>query len=1583
MTTLKTSTCPTCGGNHPPGAHHRPQTVAQRPPQLPEPEVRSREQDADDDPAADDGEEQPSVGVRSKNGNEDDEDAEEGEANNRVGVRSGVAPNNKVGVRPRVAPNSQPATALPPPPPEGAPAGTWDFYLRTLPSGAEGRRRGARSQIQEALADLDRGQRVEEGRKYAHSAEERQFLEYTGYLPTLDEETDARIMAQEQTRRAAIAAARRARAAYQKTRSEYRETFFEYTGKQSTGSKARDAEIWKVETDRRRDVYAAEFRDYTGNDPTFDPVEDSTIWQAETDRRKTTPIITEMDTPADVAESLVTAASPASTTPALVDTGPTPTGEGPETFTYTVTGTAETAGADGSEGKGSLVQQGLASSPYSEIELYRMEFKDYTGEESTGDYDQDTLIWQKATDRQVAEEVKGLPQDLQEDYSERVLNGASTTDAYSAVVLTFNTRLGEQKAASDRELTEAVNGLPQDLQDDYFQRVKDGADPFDAYRTVAGIANTRVGEQKATNDRELTEAVNGLPQYLQDDYSQRVMDGADPYDAYRTAAGIASTRELTEAVNGLPQDLQDDYFQRVMDGADPYEAYRTAAGIASTRLGEQKTASDRELTEAVNGLPQDLQDDYFQRVMDGADPFDAYSTVAGIANTRLGEQKTASNQELTEAVNGLPQDLQDDYFQRVMDGADPYDAYRTVARIANTRAKEADIYIAMGSGGDFSTQDRAPLSASMDFDAVPLPERTLDEDLAFHNNKTLQEWQAAKSDEAVATGYADDLNTGSNTAAESRLQTIDGENFYQVIDSMPEVVYAGGERKTWAELFPHTEDSRTGARLRRDMEGTGLTDHDAATVREWLNSGYLSLSDNKAPDVAIIEKPLPDVSAYYQTPSTSDSEAHKRFNEAHAKFDQQIADAKAAGKVVIVQDQFPLGDLRRGAFLAELIPGVGLIKAYIGARGPDSDGGTAITERERNAIAFELALTAADIAPIPATKAFSVGGRIARSTKAVLPTGPDAIARRYDALVSRDMNQGGYLGRLTVGELPSDARVANTFYKDVDRFSKSGLVSTEDAVALAAQKRSFTPEQLAEIRDPGGLSKTTSGDFARDVLNRQASGQEGLSLQMYGATDNPAAMVWVQQPGAGGSTAVPFSEASLQFEKWRKLAPATLEETSRFNNPGQANRLLEPPPTATTIATGDLRVLDMPTFRAEGQDVGGRFIGTPEAPVSPRRGFADTFEVRRGDDPRFTSIQGQQTTVRESGLVVPAGAVSEPVSTGLETDPVSTATQPVSTPGTGTETQTTGRVVIVPESKALPEIGIKHFTGEQVSPLVNPGALPSRDIRTIQELTVGTRPALDLRTIQQPKESTFAKPEDLTGIRTQPHPVVGLDLTQQPGFTARDKTDPGPGLKEATGPKDDTGEDLNTKGEIEEQPEISLRPFTGLEPLQETAPQYPERPPRFPYQRATGRDERDPTGRGAIPRPRLPQFQSLQRPAAPVAQGPYPQEAEFFSLELNRVNLLTGETEEIPVNELHEETLRVTKRGRTPTEGRTADTGGVAVKSRGGKVQVEDEVRPRPGTMARQRPPSPGFPGGRRGGRRRDDDSEYANGASEVKLTLT
>ena len=118
-----------------------------------------------------------------------------------------------------------------------------------------------------------------------------------------------------------------------------------------------------------------------------------------------------------------------------------------------------------------------------------------------------------------------------------------------------------------------------------------------------------------------------------------------------------------------------------------------------------------------------------------------------------------------------------------------------------------------------------------------------------------------------------------------------------------------------------------------------------------------------------------------------------------------------------------------------------------------------------------------------------------------------------------------------------------------------------------------------------------------------------------------------------------------------------------------------------------------------------------------------------------------------------------------------------------------------------------------------------------------------------------------------------------------------------------------------------------------------------------------------------------------------PHEAEFISVELNVVDLLTGETQEIPLTDDHLETLRVTKRGRTSTSGRTADTGGVTVKSEGGRVRVEDgqqsyEVTPKPGVMGKPRPSS-GFPRGR-GRRRRDEDVDEYNGRNQsVHLTLT
>ena len=220
--------CPTCGAVHPPEAPHHP------PPRPPRQPAAVREVTPQPEASADSGD-SPAPGERGETKDGQDEDDDAPQVAVRPGVRNGAA--SKVGVRPSVrnAGNgdqiavrpgvrnaadgsggwtdsmSQPAvgvraTRLAPPPPDGAPAGTWDHYLRTLPPSDLARRQGARGQIQESLADLDRGARIEQGRRYAHNDDERQFLEFTGYLPTLDENTDARTMEQEQARRAAAAA---------------------------------------------------------------------------------------------------------------------------------------------------------------------------------------------------------------------------------------------------------------------------------------------------------------------------------------------------------------------------------------------------------------------------------------------------------------------------------------------------------------------------------------------------------------------------------------------------------------------------------------------------------------------------------------------------------------------------------------------------------------------------------------------------------------------------------------------------------------------------------------------------------------------------------------------------------------------------------------------------------------------------------------------------------------------------------------------------------------------------------------------------------------------------------------------------------------------------------------------------------------------------------------------------------------------------------------------------------------------------------------------------------------------------------
>ena len=275
--------CPTCGGLHPPSApHNLPQrppaqptarTPARRrrngdrsrPPGISPDQASSQNGDRQDDGDGD-GEEDPQPVVRLRESAAGEGAAQTvtpaaGRAQRRRDTKVSAktpAAGAAAGVKLRT-----PATAggsvsvLPPPPPSGAPAHVWDHYMQSLPP-THRNRQAARAQVNAQLMALSPGERREQGLSYAHSAKEREFLAFTGVLPTLDEERDTEIYEREQQRRAAAAANARGRAEHQTALKQYRE---------------------------QKASYAEQFESYTGQKPTFDSAQDTATLQAESTRR--------------------------------------------------------------------------------------------------------------------------------------------------------------------------------------------------------------------------------------------------------------------------------------------------------------------------------------------------------------------------------------------------------------------------------------------------------------------------------------------------------------------------------------------------------------------------------------------------------------------------------------------------------------------------------------------------------------------------------------------------------------------------------------------------------------------------------------------------------------------------------------------------------------------------------------------------------------------------------------------------------------------------------------------------------------------------------------------------------------------------------------------------------------------------------------------------------------------------------------------------------------------------------------------------------------------------------------------------
>ena len=225
--------CPTCGTFHQPGAHGPatpPQRPPEQPPENPAPPPPDDSQadgggaaesaaagggdattdgDGDDDkdsgeaPATGEPQQQPAANGRPRvRGNGGAAQAGQGRATLRTGPPAAADGAENAASSPYST-----GTYVPPPPPVDDP-GIWHQYLQQLPPQDKARRQAAHAQVQSQLADLNRRQRIEQGGVYVETAEELKFLEYTGYLPTLDDETDEATLTAERIRREKAAAAK-------------------------------------------------------------------------------------------------------------------------------------------------------------------------------------------------------------------------------------------------------------------------------------------------------------------------------------------------------------------------------------------------------------------------------------------------------------------------------------------------------------------------------------------------------------------------------------------------------------------------------------------------------------------------------------------------------------------------------------------------------------------------------------------------------------------------------------------------------------------------------------------------------------------------------------------------------------------------------------------------------------------------------------------------------------------------------------------------------------------------------------------------------------------------------------------------------------------------------------------------------------------------------------------------------------------------------------------------------------------------------------------------------------------------------
>ena len=632
--------------------------------------------------------------------------------------------------------------------------------------------------------------------------------------------------------------------------------------------------------------------------------------------------------------------------------------------------------------------------------------------------------------------------------------------------------------------------------------------------------------------------------------------------------------------------------------------------------------------------------------------------------------------------------------------------------------------------------DRREFDAPSDADTATSSVDTIVGSIDSHNQGVLQEQAGERSRAAGQKGYADDYETSGNSNSldlirgnpERGIEPLNADNFRERMAQLPSQLHLGGESVATAELDPSqghvftsaSPEERAIEQKSLDRRNQARYGQEAEKLRHWAESGYLTVGKTETPEIAVITRPDMQGQVFTDASPQESAVEQKSLERRNAaltrQFEQEVVEAKAQGKVIVLQDPPTPGE-RMSQAAEVLVPGYGLYKTVQRANHPDSDGGEYVTEREKKAIALEIGMTALDVVPIPVAAAVKP---LARSARTLVDAG------------------GNFLSRIK-GDVPN-VRL-DLFDQRVKVDPKTQLPPVAPAAPESTAYRRF-PEQRNLFGERQTPVIEGSGDFSPVLEERVAGAANQTRLdQRFGPEYTPG--------GAYGHLkSDPDYLANLQAQ-YDYLGTQPINRSMPGAPAGS--------PEGTPAGGGNVRSAASPDLYVAQQTE----LALPQlTPSTPQPTYLNQFQVQpvsgtrpvlstaqlRGNIPE--AVAGSTPYVQtQSGLYVPAAAVSPDLYAAQQQTVAAPSTSPAGDAapavGAGTSTGTSTDVA----TDRVPEAFIQD--APQASQSVSPEEDTSQQTGTGPNTVLGGQPDL------APTDRTGTDEETTTGTEEETQPGTG------------------------------------------------------------------------------------------------------------------------------------------------------------------------------------------------------------------------------------